>query len=67
MFDSFYSLVIHLQSQSEADKLYNAFNGRFFSEECHGETMHTVFLSEPVLMKHFADYETSSDLAEREK
>mmetsp|Transcript_31338 Transcript_31338/g.38828 ORF Transcript_31338/g.38828 Transcript_31338/m.38828 type:complete len:100 (+) Transcript_31338:395-694(+) len=37
-----------------ADKLYNAFNGRFFSEdpdESDGEVMHSVFLSEPALLR----------------
>ena len=36
-----------MQTQSEADHLFNAFNGRFFSEvESSGEIMHTIFLSQ---------------------
>ena len=54
---SSYSIVLHLKTQSLADKLYNAFNGRFFSEDPEmqqhgdGEAMHTVFLSEPTLFR----------------
>lgn len=46
----FYSLVITVTQQSVADKIYNAFNGRFFNDaESKGELMHTVFLSERVI------------------
>ena len=45
-----------------ADKLYNAFNGRFFREEgppefdgSDGEAMHTVFLSEPTFFPDVSD------------
>lgn len=48
----FYSLVLHLSSQSIADKLFNAFNGRFFNDvDSNGAIMHSVFLSEPVIFK----------------
>jgi len=47
---SFYTLVIHFKGQVVADKLFYAFNGRFFGEK-NPETMHTIFLSEPVLFK----------------
>ena len=34
--------------------LWQAFNGRYFSEENYTELMHTVFLSEPVLFKQLS-------------
>ena len=46
----FYSLVITCTKQCVADKIYNAFNGRYFNDvESRGELMHTVFLSEKQL------------------
>jgi hypothetical protein len=50
--NAFYSLALHLSQQAIADKLFNALNGRFFSDvEAKGEIMHAVFLSEPVIFK----------------
>ena len=47
-FHSFYSLIIKFKTQSVADTLFNALNGRFFNED-HQEIMYTVFLSELVI------------------
>ena len=43
-FKAFYSLLVRMESQEAADKLFVLFNGRYFSED-NKETIHAIFIS----------------------
>ncbi len=48
-------MVLTLMQQHAADKVFNAFNGRYFSDNATGEMIHTVFLSEVIYLENPID------------
>lgn len=65
---AFYSIIITLSDQNAADKVFNAFNGRYFNDiNANGEMMHTVFLSEVIFVAKPIDLDLLAYFGQKHK